>query len=540
VYARSAAGTWNPTGTDIPGTPAVTTVHVDPNGGFWATGSNGVIVRKVGNNWVPEATGTNAAGFTSVAINADGTGVAGGNASGQLYHRSSTGVWTTRAQPIAGIVTHVGSSAENFALAVGAPVSSTNGFGFVWNGSTWTTTSFPVGNFVATDLIVVSSTEAYAVGQTGTNPLTDMRYTILQWNGANWQVLLQRPVEVYPYPAGTARCPNGTIYFGYKYGHIYRKTAGGALTTFATNHEVTSNGFELTCDADNSLLLTADESLVARHNGQWTIERWIPNLSGVALGGANSIFVSSATTVARNLGAGWIRTPIAMSNGAPVVIPTTIWASGTEAIVTGQPYGRFGNGTWTWGSSALSIGRKKVWGSSPSQVFAVGDFRHVDMWTGATWSEVANVFAELTVFDEIDGAGNFAMAIDRSRTVGATWNGTTWSVLPSHPPVPYQRIKVFGPASVIAVSAFKTWHWNGTVWSEVANAGPGNGTDVVALVGRSTSDLYAFTAANIYHFNGTAWNHVGATGGTVTAAALLGNQVVAVGSNGLMLRATLP
>ena len=542
VYSRSAAGVWTPGGVDIPGTPAVVSAHADPNGGFWATGSNGVIVRRVGSNWVPEATGTSAAAFNAIAIRADGSGIAVGNPGGTVYHRNSAGAWTPVSAPVPGgtVLNGVGSPTDNFALATGNGISGNGlGFGMRWDGSAWTAVTYPVANFAPAELIVVSPTEAYTIGMAGTNLLA-ARYTILQWNGAGWQVLFQRPVEVYPYPAGIARCPNGTIYFGYKYGTIYRKPAGGALSVMTNNHEIAGNGFDLACDPDNSLLLTADEGFVARHNGSWTIERWLPNLTGVAMGSATSTFVTSGTTVARNMGAGWIRTPIALSNGAPVIVPRTIWANGNEAIVTGQPHGRFSGGNWTWGASSLSIGRQKAWGSSATAVFTVGDFRHVDMWNGATWSEVANLFADLTIYDEIDGAGSFAMALDRGRKVGATWNGTTWSVLASPPPVTLQRIKVFGPTSVIGVTTTKTYLWNGTAWAEIANSGPGGSADVVAMVGRNVNDLYAFTGSNIYHFNGTAWTVVGSTGGTVTDAALFGNQVMAVGSGGLVLRATLP
>lgn len=541
VFDRSTDGVWVSAGTAISGTPALIAAHADPAGGLWATGSNGVIVRKVGNAWVPENTGSNAAAFNAIAIRADGSGFAVGNPGGAIYQRSSAGTWSTVnvSVPAGTILTQVASPTPNFALAVGYVVGANNqGVSLRWNGTTWTSAPFPFA-FGPSELIVVSPTEAYAVGMTGSDLLA-ARYTILQWNGSTWQVLFQRPVEVYPYPAGNALCSDGTIYFGYKYGHIYRKAPGGALTNFAANAEIASNSFDLICDADNSLVLTADDGYVGRYrNGTWTTERWLPNLNAVAIGSTNRILAAARMALAEWDGGQWKRTVIPQPNGSPVVIPVSVWASGQQAAVTGAPAGRFTNGAWSWGAPYNHVGSGGIWGPSADLLFAVGGIDEIDVFQNGAWTTHQITLPGLNTMDRISGAGNFALAYKIFDDEGYQWDGASWSAFPVAPGTSYGHVSVFSPTSIVSVGPGRTSLWNGTAWTPMpgGNAAP---SGIVALIGRNPSDLYAFTGSTIYHYNGTAWVTAGTTGGTVRAAALLGNQAIAVGNNGLVLRATLP
>jgi hypothetical protein len=542
VFDRSSTGTWGSTGTTIPGTPAMIATFADPSGGLWATGSNGVIVRKSGGSWVAENTGTSAAAFNAIAIRADGSGMAVGNPGGTVYYRSSTGVWTSGSAPVPGstILNGVGSPTTNFALATGYGISGNGiGFGMRWDGSNWTAVTYPAANFVPYELIVVSPTEAYAIGIAGADLLA-ARYTILQWNGASWQVLMQRGVEVYPYPAGSTRCPDGTIYFGYKYGTIYRKPQAGSLSTFATDGQVASNGYDLVCDTDNSLVISADDGFVARHrNGAWTIERWVPNLNSVAIGSANTIVVAARAAVARFNGTTWTRTPIPYPPSTPVIIPVNVWAGGSDAAVSGTPPGRYTGGAWQWGPPFQHFGYSAVWGTSANQLFGVGGIDEIGIYQNGAWSVHTISLPGLNTFDQISGAGNFALAVAAFDDEGYQWDGASWSAFPSAPASSFGRIKVFSPTSIVSVGAGRTSLWNGTAWASM----PGGNTapsGIVALIGRSPTDLYAFTSGTIYHYNGTGWVTAGATGGTVRAAALEGNQAIAVGNGGLVLRATLP
>lgn len=536
IFERSTGGTWNPTGVTMAGSPAVVSVHADPNSGLWATGSNGVILRKVGNNWTPEATGTNAAAFNAISIRADGSGFAVGNPGNTIYARSTTGVWSTMPSGTSMILTQVGTPTSNFALAVG--IGTNNGVGLLWTGGAWSTVAFPVANFKPDQLIVVSPTEAYAVGQTGTDPLTNMRYTILEWTGAAWQVLLQRPVEIYPYTSGAARCPNGTIYFGYRYGTIYRKQ-GATVTTININGEFASAGFSLACDTDNSLVMyNALDALVARYNGAWTIERWRPNLSYVAMGSATSIFATSESAVARFNGATWSRTPIPLGNGAPVVIPPALWASGNQAVVGGSPAGVFNGTTWQWSSPSPPRGAKSLWGNAPTQVFAVGGFGALDAWNGTSWSSVPFPSGAPLTLDQIDGSGNFALAVYSTGTPALQWNGTSWSTFTQTPPTGWGAVRVFSSNSIVNVRFDAVSLWNGTAWTTLPGGGPFSSTDVHLI--RSPSDIYLFNSGEIRHYNGTAWSVVGTYTGTIRDVAIFGNQAIAVGADGLVLRATLP
>jgi len=128
------------------------------------------------------------------------------------------------------------------------------------------------------------------------------------------------------------------------------------------------------------------------------------------------------------------------------------------------------------------------------------------------------------------GSYNNDASIDQ--TLIEHWNGTSWSVVPS-PNVGTNYNQLQG---VAAVSANDVWavggyftsdgiyqtlieHWDGTSWSVILSANPGEGADAFAGVAVvSANDVWAvgFYEDNvgpsqtlIEHWNGTSWSVVG-------------------------------
>lgn len=537
VFERAADGTWNTTGTVIGGSPAVIRVSVDPNGGFWASGSNGVIVRRTASGWVPENTGTNAQAFQAIAFAADGSGFGVGNSANVVYRRSASGLWSSQPLSNSTILGQVGVAGANFAVTTG--FTQNTGVGFQWNGATWTPITFPIANFRPMNLLVVSPGEAYISGLTGSDPLSNTRFTILEWNGVTWSVLFQRPVEVYAGTTGIVRCGDGTIYFGSQWGTIYRKQG----TTFGVlpGAPAYNTNATLFCESDNSLWASINsfERRLLRYDGaSWQVRRFVPDVTGLAMGANGDVFITTPYGVARRSGSSWEYTLTPLPNGAPVFIAPRVFASGTQALVGGAPAGFFNGTAWQWSSPTPSRGTRAMWGPTMSQVFAVGGLNTIDAFNGSSWSAITTPMGGATTLAGIRGAGNFALAVPEGNGSAVQWNGSTWSLFPNAPPFGWSLFEVFSPTDIVSLNNGTLHRWNGTVWS--AMPGGAVGGSPLVMLARSASDIYIFRTSDILHYDGTSARMIGETGGRITAVAWQGQNAIAAGQGGLVLRATLP
>jgi uncharacterized protein YjdB len=539
VYERSASGSWNFTPYSVPGSPAVVDVHVDPTGVFWVTGSNGVIVRRAVGGWEVENTTTNAAAFNSISINADQSGFAVGNPGNTIYHRSSVGVWTTRAIVNSTILNWVGSANANFAVTTGRSISGSTGAAFMWNGTTWSTVTFPVANFIASTGVVISPTEVYLAGTTGTDVLSNYRYTVMRWDGVTWSVFFQKPVEVYAASGNIARCGDGSVYFGSQWGPVYR-LQGGTLVPLAgaPPYAYFANVY---CESDNSLWISRgfpDNLLMRFSGGIWSEQRWWPSMQSVDISDAGVAYATNGYTVGRRANGTWTHTDIPHLPQTPVLLPMAVAALGTRAVVSGFPSGLFDGSSWQW-SAGLQTGAKGVVAPNATTAFAVGASGVINTLNGTTWNNVPIPGGGPSSLDVIRAVGTFALAASRSSSSpGVQWNAGTWSLFPSAPPAGWRLYEVFGPSSVVSLTNNTLYEWNGTAW----NALPGGNVSgsVLALVARAPNDIYLFRSNDIAYYDGASVRVIQTGISAINAVARRGNDAIAVGDNGYVLRATLP
>ncbi|MBX3148076.1 MAG: Ig domain-containing protein [Gemmatimonadales bacterium] len=541
VFERAANGAWNTTGTTLPGIGAVISAHIDPAGRGWVSGTNGVLYRRTAPGvWVQEVTGTSSQAIYAVAIRADGSGVAVGNPGGTIRMRSAAGVWSAAASGTSALLGSVAVGGPSFALAAGTPITSTAGTVLRWNGTAWAALALPVSPFRPRHIVLVSDTEAYITGVSGGAVGTDNRVVILRWNGTALTVLHQGPVTPWINIASATRCPNGAIYVAESFGRILR-VAGGTVEEFVAPRALYADFAAILCEPDNRLVVAVDafERLVLRQAGSgWETLRWLPDLTTVALGGGGNEVMATNGSVARRAGGQWVR------NGRPrTSIPTQgvaskLWASGTSAVIGGEPAGHFTGTEWVWGPDVPARGAQAIWGASPTQVFAVGQAGVIDVFNGAAWSTTPIPAGGPSALTRLRGAGGFALGHGGAAPSGVQWNGTSWSVFAATPPGGWGEIEVFSSTDVINVNASGIAAWNGASWTLRPNSAV-TGT-IRAVVARSANDVYVFRDADILHYNGATLATVGTVNGTVRAAARHGNEVIAVGDGGLVLRATLP
>jgi hypothetical protein len=174
----------------------------------------------------------------------------------------------------------------------------------------------------------------------------------------------------------------------------------------------------------------------------------------------------------------------------------------------------------------------------------------IESWNGTTWSVISslrapgsgavlNAVACLSVNDCM-AAGNYFTRAGLMRTLAATWNGTTWAMVPTPNRGPVNNVNDFNSLngvfclSASACTAVGSWStaqgvtktliesWNGTRWSVVPspNRGPASAAngDLGAIVCVSASDCTATgsfgsgpggpTRTLIESWNGTTWTAV--------------------------------
>jgi hypothetical protein len=195
--------------------------------------------------------------------------------------------------------------------------------------------------------------------------------------------------------------------------------------------------------------------------------------------------------------------------------PSDVWAVGNHQTATTPVAGAIEHwdGTaWTAVPNGAAYQLNAVWGTGPSDVWAVGEHGTILHWNGAAWSAVPS--GTPGPLYGVWGSGPsdvWAVGFAGTGTI-LHWDGTAWSSIPSG--TDYYLLAVWGsgPSDVWAVGTpFRNGggigifeHWDGTAWSAVPSATPGY---YLGLWGSGPSDVWA-VGSGISHWNGSAWSDV--------------------------------
>jgi hypothetical protein len=220
-----------------------------------------------------------------------------------------------------------------------------------------------------------------------------------------------------------------------------------------------------------------------------------------------------------------------------------------------------------WGVDALSP--SSAWAVGSADTGTVPTRRPIALrWDGVRWSSVASPLppggGELRDADAVSATTAFAVGFSNSsngfNTLVERWNGTAWSILPSPNVAGAAQNTLLG---VRAFSATDAWavgshnvpgtlrfstlveRWNGTTWSIVPSPDPDPfESQLVDVDGVSSSDLWAVGSRRnspdgvsqpiVLHFDGSSWSIVSVPGGVdatlQSVVARASNDVWAVGS----------
>ena len=132
-----------------------------------------------------------------------------------------------------------------------------------------------------------------------------------------------------------------------------------------------------------------------------------------------------------------------------------------------------------------------VWGSSGSDVFAVGDYGTIFHYNGSTWSSMASgTIVELNGVWGSSGSDVFAVGGWGSGNI-LHYNGSTWSSMTSGAIDPLCGVWGSSGSDVFAVGHFGTiFHYNGSTWSSMTNPLSGTTVELKGVWGSSGSDVF--------------------------------------------------
>ncbi len=187
------------------------------------------------------------------------------------------------------------------------------------------------------------------------------------------------------------------------------------------------------------------------------------------------------------------------------------------------------DGGWrmTWAGNAISIGSdggttsqsqwtSAIWGSSPTDVWAVGA-EAVNQklqglilhWDGTAWTQVS-IGSVLQLYDVWGAGPNDVWAVGLSGTV-LHWDGTAWTPTPIGTSRHLNGVWGTGPNNVFIVGGAAPLppdgalivRWNGAAWSQVTVAGAWS---LASIHGTGPSDIWAVgSTGTLLHFDGTGW-----------------------------------
>jgi hypothetical protein len=167
-------------------------------------------------------------------------------------------------------------------------------------------------------------------------------------------------------------------------------------------------------------------------------------------------------------------------------------------LILGKPLVAVGGG-WGWQNPITTNNLEKIWGSSSSDVFAVGMNGTILHYNGSVWSFMPSG-TSINTFGIWGSSGNDVFAVGSNGTI-LHYNGSNWSPMVSGTSSSINGIWGSSRNDVFAVGDGGTiLHYNGSVWSLMAS--------------KTTQILFGIW--------GSSWNDVFAVGNNGTVLHSLG------------------
>ncbi|MFC1591319.1 hypothetical protein ACFL43_02220 [Thermodesulfobacteriota bacterium] len=157
---------------------------------------------------------------------------------------------------------------------------------------------------------------------------------------------------------------------------------------------------------------------------------------------------------------------------------------------------------WEWQNSGTGDSLISVWGTSSSDVFAVGWNGTILHSGGSAWSAMTSGTTN-PLRDVWGTSSSDVFAVGRNGMI-LHYNGSAWSDTAS---LGWSLFDLWGSSSsdiYVATSYGAFYHYDGSAWSQIATGAPGW---LQGVWGSSASDVFAVgTDGAIVHYNGISWS----------------------------------
>jgi hypothetical protein len=408
AYAAHSSGLYTFNGTSVSKVGTVTDVPISVGSTVTSAGAKLVIVGgQNGAVWISN-------GQTWQRINSATEAFAASLAGGSTFKFDGTN-WTSVPVP--------NNTAGKMNLQCTGPgqafVAAQNGQRYSWNGNTWVALpTTGLGGARAYTLAVVSPTEMYMAGDSA-----NVDRAFFRLNGTSWQEIGRKR-----FASGLATKPwadprSGAYFASQQYGRVDRVT-GSTVSVVSYNPTLR----DISMSSLNHAVVAGNNTLLARWNGtRWNVDAPPPgiatnrNLRGVWTDGpSNAWAAGQGGALFRFDGTAWTQTSDNLN---------AVWGVGADVWVAGETLMLHCKSTGgcatepTGGSGALY----SVWGSSATNVFAVGADGRIVQYRNGTWSNMASP-TKRTLY-RVTGTGpSDVWAVGDSVLI--RFNGTEWRSVP--------------------------------------------------------------------------------------------------------------
>jgi hypothetical protein len=306
----------------------------------------------------------------------------------------------------------------------------------------------------------------------------------------------------------------------------------------AAGVEILGKSFEWESSDDAVASVGAFGAVTAVANGSALITATVDGVSGTSSITVNQSVASVAVTPeAIGLSAigatGLLSAEARDANENPILGITFAWNSGDPSVaivddtglVTASgpgvsmiratgPGGVFGEATvsvdlgvvWTSMESGTSTHLRAIWGSSDSDIFAVGDEGTILHFDGSTWSPMASGTTD--TFRDIWGTSSSdVFAVGESGRI-VHFDGQTWTTTSSGTIAYLWGVWGTSSDNVYAVGYNGTiLNYDGSAWTETTSGE--FRTSLIGIWGTSATDIYAVGGlGTVVHYDGTSWTEV--------------------------------
>lgn len=240
------------------------------------------------------------------------------------------------------------------------------------------------------------------------------------------------------------------------------------------------------------LTVTADAAPVR----EWRLERApTPPLTGVWGTSDSDVFFVGRLGAILHYDGSTLEDMASPTSGALYAVAGTsssdVWAVGHGGDVL-----HYDGSTWSRITSGLLL---DVWAISPTDAWAVGAYGAVH-YDGESWSSV-ETGTDATLRSVWGSSSTDVFAVGDDGTIVHN-DGSGWSAMASGTTVGLQSVWGSGPDDVYAVGPRAVLHFDGAAWSRVEVGDSG----FYAVGGSGPDDVWVAGGSLAYHYDGTTWS----------------------------------